>query len=137
MPAGPARHVGRGNSHICQRLKFIGIDTPGAMQGLWTVPAHTLHRLPDALSFETAALIEPIAVACHDVRRGNVGPGEYAVVLGGGPIGALVALMAKDAGARVLVSEINPFRMKVAREFGLEAVDPARNRLAKPRQRPD
>ncbi len=113
-----------GHSHICHRLKFIGIDTPGAMQGLWTVPAHTLHRLPDALSFETAALIEPIAVACHDVRRGKVRQGEYAVVLGGGPIGALVALMAKDAGARVLVSEINPFRIKLAREFGLEAVDP-------------
>ena len=113
-----------GHSHICHRLKFIGIDTPGAMQGLWTVPAHALHRLPDALSFETAALIEPIAVACHDVRRGQVRQGEYVVVLGGGPIGALVALMAKDAGARVLVSEINPFRIKLAREFGLEAVDP-------------
>jgi 2-desacetyl-2-hydroxyethyl bacteriochlorophyllide A dehydrogenase len=113
-----------GHSHICHRLKFIGIDTPGAMQGLWTVPAHALHRLPDALSFETAALIEPIAVACHDVRRGEVREGEYAVVLGGGPIGVLVALMAKDAGARVLVSEINPFRIKLAREFGLEAVDP-------------
>jgi (R,R)-butanediol dehydrogenase/meso-butanediol dehydrogenase/diacetyl reductase len=113
-----------GHSHICQNLKFIGIDTPGAFQGLWTVPARTLHRLPENLSFEHGALIEPLAVACHDVRRGAVHAGDYAVVLGGGPIGALVALMAKDAGARVLVSEINPFRIKLAREFGLEAVDP-------------
>jgi 2-desacetyl-2-hydroxyethyl bacteriochlorophyllide A dehydrogenase len=113
-----------GHSHICQKLKFIGIDTPGAMQGLWTVPAHTLHRLPDALSMEQGALIEPISVACHDVRIANVQPGEYVVVQGGGPIGVLVALVAKNAGARVLVSELSPFRIALARELGLDAVDP-------------
>jgi threonine dehydrogenase-like Zn-dependent dehydrogenase len=64
------------------------------MQGLWTVPAHTLHALPAGLPLVDAALIEPIAVACHDVRLGRVSPGEFAVVIGGGPIGALVALVA-------------------------------------------
>ena len=113
-----------GHSHVCQKLKFIGIDTPGALQALWTVPAHTLHRLPDSLSLEHAALIEPIAVACHDVRLGEVKPGDYCVVLGGGPIGTLVALVAQQAGARVLVSEVNPFRIQLARELGLETVDP-------------
>ncbi|MCL4401649.1 MAG: alcohol dehydrogenase catalytic domain-containing protein [Acidobacteria bacterium] len=49
----------RGHRHICQKLKFLGIDTPGALQGLWNVPAHRLHRIPDNLSFEHAALIEP------------------------------------------------------------------------------
>ncbi len=118
-----------GHSHICQRLKFIGIDTPGAFQGLWTVPARTLHRLPDELSFEHGALIEPLAVACHDIRRGNVQAGEYAIVLGGGPIGLLVALVARAAGARVVISEINPFRLKLAHELGLEAVNPAQTDL--------
>lgn len=118
-----------GHTHICQRLKFIGIDTPGAFQGLWTVPGHTLHRLPDNLSFEHGALIEPIAVACHDIRRGSVQAGEYAVVLGGGPIGLLVALVAKAAGAQVVVSEINPFRLQLARELGLEAINPAEGDL--------
>jgi 2-desacetyl-2-hydroxyethyl bacteriochlorophyllide A dehydrogenase len=113
-----------GHSHICQRLKFIGIDSPGAFQGLWTVPAHTLHRLPESLSLAQGALIEPLAVACHDVRLGAVASGEYVVVQGGGPIGALVALVAHSAGARVLVSEVNPFRLELAREFGLEALDP-------------
>lgn len=118
-----------GHRHICQRLKFIGIDSPGAFQGLWTVPAHTLHRLPDSLSFEHGALIEPLAVACHDIRRGGVQAGEYAVVLGGGPIGLLVALVAKAVGARVLVSEINPFRLQLARELGLEAINPVEGDL--------
>ena len=113
-----------GHSHICQKLKFIGIDRPGAMQKLWTVPAHTLHRLPDALTLKEGALIEPIAVACHDVRLGEVKAGEFVVVLGGGPIGALIALVAKQKGASVLVSEVNPFRIKLLRDFGVEVVNP-------------
>ena len=64
-----------GHSHVCMKLKFIGIDTPGGLQARWTVPAHTLHRLPENLSMEHGALIEPIAVACHDVRLGEVKPG--------------------------------------------------------------
>jgi len=120
-----------GHGHVCQRLKFIGIDTPGALQALWTVPAHTLHGIPDSLSLEHAALIEPIAVACHDVRLGEVKPGEYAVVLGGGPIGTLVALVARAAGARVLVSEINPFRIELARRLGLDVVNPLETDLLK------
>lgn len=123
-PCGQCPACKAGHSHICMKLKFIGIDVPGAMQGLWTVPAHTLHRLPAALSFEQAALIEPVAVAAHDVRLGRVQPGDYAVVQGGGPIGILVALVAKNAGARVLVTEVNPFRVKLAGELGLRAVDP-------------
>jgi (R,R)-butanediol dehydrogenase / meso-butanediol dehydrogenase / diacetyl reductase len=123
-PCGQCPACKAGHSHICMKLKFIGIDVPGAMQGLWTVPAHTLHRLPAALSFEQAALIEPVAVAAHDVRLGRVQPGDYAVVQGGGPIGILVALVAKTAGARVLVTEVNPFRLKRAGELGLCAVNP-------------
>ncbi len=113
-----------GHSHICQKLKFIGIDSPGAMQGMWTVPAHTLHRLPENLSFAQGALIEPLAVACHDVRLGDVKAGEFVVVQGGGPIGALVAIVAKSTGARVVVSEVNEFRLQLAQELGLEVVNP-------------
>lgn len=115
-----------GHSHICMDLKFIGIDSPGAMQGLWTVPAHTLHRLPERLPFEQGALIEPIAVAVHDVRLGGVQAGEFVVVQGGGPIGLLVALVAKLEGARVLLTEVNPFRIDTARQLGLEALDPTK-----------
>jgi 2-desacetyl-2-hydroxyethyl bacteriochlorophyllide A dehydrogenase len=89
-----------------------------------------LHHLPDDLSFEHAALIEPLAVACHDIQRGAVQAGDYAVVLGGGPIGLLAALVARAANARVVVSEINPFRLQLARELGLEAVNPVETDLA-------
>ncbi|HEU0123924.1 MAG TPA: alcohol dehydrogenase catalytic domain-containing protein [Bryobacteraceae bacterium] len=123
-PCGQCAACQRGHSHVCQKLKFIGIDAPGAMQGLWTVPAHTLHALPPNLSLSDAALIEPIAVACHDVRLGETAPGEFAVVIGGGPIGALVALVARHKGARVIVTEINPFRIKLLQSLGLEVYDP-------------
>lgn len=128
-PCGQCPACRAGHSHVCMKLKFIGIDSPGAMQTFWTVPAHTLHRLPDTLSFELGALIEPLAVACHDVRLGAVRPGEYVVVQGGGPIGMLVALVARHAGARVLLAEVNPYRVALARDLGFEAANPAQEDL--------
>jgi 2-desacetyl-2-hydroxyethyl bacteriochlorophyllide A dehydrogenase len=80
---------------------------------------------------QQGALVEPIAVACHDVRMGAVAAGEYVVVLGGGPIGLLVALVARSKGARVVVSEVNTFRINLAREFGLETVNPLEIDLVK------
>ena len=123
-PCGACPACRAGHSHICQNLKFIGIDAPGALQGLWTVPGHTLHRLPDNLTLAQGALIEPLAVACHDVRLAEVRDGDFVVVQGGGPIGTLIALVAQTKGARVLLSEINPFRLALAKELGVEAVDP-------------
>ena len=114
----------KGFSHISRSLKFLGIDAPGAFQRSWTVPAFTLHRLPSGIDMKTAALTEPLAVACHDVRRAELMAGETAVVIGGGPIGLLVALVAQAAGARVVVSEVNPQRLAMARDLGLETVDP-------------
>ena len=123
-PCGACPACRAGHSHICHNLKFIGIDTPGALQGLWTVPAHTLHRLPESLPLREAAMIEPVAVACHDVRMGEVRPGEHAVILGGGPIGVLIALVAREQEAHVLLAEVNPFRLALARELGIDAVNP-------------
>jgi (R,R)-butanediol dehydrogenase/meso-butanediol dehydrogenase/diacetyl reductase len=114
----------RGFSHVCRNLKFMGIDSPGAFQSQWKVPAFTVHKLPRETSLKTAALIEPLAVACHDVKRGGVQRGDLVVVLGGGPIGILVALVARETGARVIVSEVNAERLHFARDLGLEAVNP-------------
>jgi len=114
----------RGFSHIGRNLKFLGIDAPGALQESWTVPAFTLHRLPDGVDLRLGALAEPLAVACHDVRRGEVVPGETAVVIGGGPIGLLIALVARARGARVLVIEPDAHRRALARQLGLDAFDP-------------
>ena len=123
-PCGECPACQVGHTHICHNLKFLGIDTPGAFQSYWTVPAHTLHHLPENLSLAHGALIEPLSVACHDVRLAEVSPGDNVIVLGGGPIGMLVALVAKNQGADVLVSEINPYRVELAQSLGLHSVNP-------------
>lgn len=123
-PCGKCPACRAGHSHVCQKLKFIGFDAPGALQTLWTVPAHTLHRLPNSIPLRRAALVEPLSVACHDVRLSGLAAGEFAVIEGGGPIGMLIALVARHLGATPLISEVNPFRIKLARELGLEAVNP-------------
>jgi 2-desacetyl-2-hydroxyethyl bacteriochlorophyllide A dehydrogenase len=114
----------RGFSHISHDLRFLGIDAPGGLQSSWTVPAFTLHRVPAGLDLRLAALAEPLAVACHDVRRGEVTAGQTAVVIGGGPIGILIALVAAARGARVLVAEPDEARRRLALEYGFSAHDP-------------
>ena len=134
MPLGPCGDCpacSAGHSHICHNLNFLGIDTPGAFQSYWTVPAYTLHRMPAQLSLMHGALIEPLAVAVHDVRLADVKDGDQVVVLGGGPIGMLVALVARQAGADVLVSEINPYRVELANSLGLVAINPLETDLIK------
>ncbi|MER6069565.1 alcohol dehydrogenase catalytic domain-containing protein [Streptomyces sp. NPDC001817] len=114
-----------GHRHICQNLDFIGIDSPGAMQQRWTVPAATLVRLPGSLALDRAALVEPTAVAVHDVGRAEVREGERVVVVGGGPVGVLIALVARAAGAEVRVVELSTHRRLLAEELGLTTWDPA------------
>ena len=114
----------KGFNHICEELKFIGIDSPGAMQQYWNVPAFTLHKLKENTDLKLAALIEPLSVATHDVRLSELKKGETAVVLGGGPIGLLVAMVAKEVGAQVIISEVNPKRIQKAKDLGFDAVSP-------------
>ena len=119
-----AKASDKGFNHICEELNFIGIDSPGSMQQYWNVPAFTLHKLKENTSLKLAALIEPLSVATHDVRLSGLVAGEAAVVLGGGPIGLLVAMVAKEVGAQVIISEVNPVRIAKAKELGFDAVSP-------------
>ncbi|MGQ7297789.1 zinc-dependent alcohol dehydrogenase [Quadrisphaera sp. KR29] len=118
----PACRAGHG--HVCEHLDFLGIDSPGALAERWVVPADTLVALPDGLDLRTAALLEPTAVAVHDVRRSRLAAGECAVVVGGGPVGLLIALVADRAGADVLLVELDAARRDLAGQLGLAAVDP-------------
>ena len=113
-----------GNQHVCQNLVFVGIDSAGAMQQLWTVDRSLVVRIPNELRLDVAALTEPLAVAVHDVRRARIVAGEKALVAGGGPIGMLIALVAKARGAEVRISEPNPYRRELAQRLGLETLDP-------------
>jgi len=113
----------KGFSHVCQNLGFLGLDTEGAFQQYWTLPADTLHKIPDDMRMDCAALIEPTAVACHDVARADIRPGEDVLVIGGGPIGLLVAMVARQAGGHVIVSEVSETRLAIARKLGFTALN--------------
>ncbi len=121
---GACRACRMGASYLCYALKVLGVDVPGGMQEYWAVPAARLLRVPDALDDDQAALVEPLAVAVHDVRRAGVRSGDTVLVFGGGPIGALIALVCRQRGARVAVAEVNPFRVAILQGFGLEVVGP-------------
>ena len=113
-----------GNQHICQNLNFIGIDSPGSLQELWNVPAGVLVALPAGLRLDHAALVEPVAVAVHDVRRSNLQPGQKAVVIGGGPIGVLIASVARKFGGDVVVIELDANRRAAIDALGFTTLDP-------------
>jgi (R,R)-butanediol dehydrogenase/meso-butanediol dehydrogenase/diacetyl reductase len=119
-----------GHEHICQHLDFIGIDSTGSMQSRWNVPAELLVALPHGLSLRDAALVEPTAVAVHDVGRGDVRRGDRVVVVGGGPVGLLIAVVARARGAEVLVVEVDAFRRDIAGRLGFLVLDPLSADLA-------
>ena len=118
-----------GFEHVCHKLDFLGLDTDGAFQERWIVPEEVIHTLPDEIPLRRAALIEPLAVACHDVERGRVGQGEFVLVIGGGPIGMLVALTSRASGGRVMVSEVNTYRLELAESLGFSCVNPVESSL--------
>jgi 2-desacetyl-2-hydroxyethyl bacteriochlorophyllide A dehydrogenase len=113
-----------GAYYLCRTLKVRGVDVAGGMQEYWAVPVSQLLHVPDSLGDDQAAVIEPLAVATHDVRRAQVKRGDKVFVFGGGPIGTLIALVSRGLGADVAVAEINPFRIGMLEDFGLTTVGP-------------
>jgi 2-desacetyl-2-hydroxyethyl bacteriochlorophyllide A dehydrogenase len=127
----PTRYCGecaacrRGHRNVCHRMQFMGIDSPGALQELWSVPAGLVVPLPEGIDLSAAALIEPVTVAVHDVRRSGLAEGDRVVVVGGGPIGLLIALVAQARGAEVVIVEPDEARRAVAGDLGIRAINPA------------
>jgi (R,R)-butanediol dehydrogenase/meso-butanediol dehydrogenase/diacetyl reductase len=124
MVCNRCRACRTGNSHVCESLRLFGIDYPGGMAQFTVVPAERVYPVPDTITLEHAAVIEPLAVAVHAVRISSFRPRDTTVVHGAGPVGLLIALVLKASGAsQVIVSEPNRYRLDVARRLGLTAVD--------------
>ncbi|MCF2667176.1 zinc-dependent alcohol dehydrogenase [Faecalicatena contorta] len=110
----------------CETLKVMGFQTTGMASDYFVVDAKKALVLPEEMSWDHGAMIEPLAVAVHAVRRFSADmTGKKAVVLGGGPIGNLVAQTAKALGAEVvLLSELSTYRRETAKKCGITAVNP-------------
>lgn len=119
-----------GNSHVCEMLGLIGLDAEGGIAEYVKARPEQLFAVPDALSDEQAALVEPLSVAVHAVRTSSFRAGDAALVIGGGPIGNLIAQVLRAAGARaVMLSEVRDFRRALAQRLGLATVNPAEENL--------
>ena len=111
----------------CEVLKVMGFQTTGMASDYFVVDANKALVLPEEMSWDHGAMIEPLAVAVHAVRRYAADmTGKKAVVLGGGPIGNLVAQTAKALGAEVvLLSELSAYRLDTAKKCGIATVNPS------------
>ena len=114
-----------GRYNLCRFSGSIGLSSDGAFAPLVRFPAYCAVPLPDAVSDEVGALLEPLAVGLHALDRGGARAGERLVVIGYGPIGACTALVARALGLEALVLEMHPGRRARAEEEGFASFEPA------------
>ena len=111
---------------MCLNPSYYGFtwDTPGGMAEYTLSREERLHKIPDNVSDDEAALIEPASVTYHAIwgRGGGAAPHDHVVVFGAGPIGLLALLECKASGARVISVEPQPWRRQMARELGADTV---------------
>lgn len=109
-----------GNPNLCSRLRFAGHGSQdGALRGYLAWPQRCLHPLPDSISDEEGALLEPLGVALHALDLGKIIPGDAVGVFGCGPIGLMILQLARLSGAAdVVVSERLPHRLEIALATG-------------------
>ncbi|SDI93157.1 2,3-butanediol dehydrogenase [Alteribacillus bidgolensis] len=112
--------------NLSDSLGFHGLSGGGGGFSEYTVVGeHMVHQLPEELSYEQGALVEPAAVALHAVRQSSLKAGDSAAVFGAGPIGLLVIEALKAAGASTIYAvEVSASRKKLAEELGAYVIDP-------------
>lgn len=120
-----------GMYNVCESLKVMGFQTTGMASEYFICDAAKAIKLPEGMSPDRGAMIEPLAVAAHAVDRYGDVAGKRVLVLGGGPIGNLVAQTVKALGAAdVVISELSEHRLRVARQCGIQTINPAETPLA-------
>lgn len=131
MPCGRCRNCLNGRENICMTKHAIGYETNGGFEEYVAIPAHAVRNgnvlpLPDNISFEEGALIEPLSCVVNGEKRNNISVNDLVVIIGGGAIGLMHLQTAKAMGAGcVVVSEPNAARRAVALELGADyVVDP-------------
>jgi len=110
-----------GMYHICDSLKVMGFQTDGAAQEYFPVDTEKVLKLPENVSLDEGAMVEPTSVAVHANRRGGGAEGKRVLVLGAGTIGNLTAQVARASGARaVMITDINDYKVVKAKECGID-----------------
>ena len=114
----------KGRYNLSDNRKVLGVSPieykkHGAFAEYISVPAHILYKLPNTVSFEQAAMVEPVAVAAHAVNRSKIQPGQSAILIGAGMVGVFVVKMLELAGANpVIAIDLDERKLELAKEFG-------------------
>tara|TARA_B100000029_G_C17607614_1_gene967978 strand:+ start:1910 stop:2944 length:1035 start_codon:yes stop_codon:yes gene_type:complete len=122
---GPCK---RDDYNICDELKVEGFQAPGVAQDLFSTSSEKIIPLPNSLSLEQGALVEPVSVAVHAAKKAGDLKGKHITIFGAGPIGNLIGQVCQSSGAKkVLIRDISDFRLSIAKACGLENISNARN----------
>ena len=123
----PIRYCGKcyacrtGHHNVCRELKVLGCIVDGIFQEYVVMPRSQVYQFDASkMTYQQAALCEPYTIGAQATSRGDVQPGDLVLVHGAGPIGLIVADVAKSKGAKVIISEPNEKRLEMAKAFGLD-----------------
>jgi L-iditol 2-dehydrogenase len=123
---GECSYCKAGQTNLCESREVFGVSCPefkrqGAFADYLAVPARNLFKLPEGLSFDQAAMVEPVSVAVHGVARAHIKPGDRVAVIGVGMIGLLVVQVLKAKGAgHVIAVDVNERKMALAASLGAD-----------------
>ncbi len=118
ITCGVCRNCRAGRRHLCIDTAGIGVNRAGSFAEYVCVPAFNVFPLPDAISDDVAAILDPLGNATHTALSFDL-VGEDVLITGAGPIGIMAVAIARYAGARhIVVSDINPYRLELAKKMG-------------------
>lgn len=123
ISCGNCYYCRTGQKLFCENIKQLGVHTNGAFAEFVKAPENNTYKLPEGMSWEEGAYIEPLACVIRGQERANVVMGDIVAIIGAGPMGLAHAVMAKLNGAsKVIISEMNKARLQKARELGVDVV---------------
>lgn len=108
-----------GRTNCCTDLKVLGVHAEGGMAEYFVHPENMLVRLPDDMPWDLAPIAEPLTIALHGIHRGGLKAGEYAAIIGAGPIGMLAAMTALAYGAEPIMIDLVEERLLQAKQLGV------------------
>ena len=121
ITCGVCRNCRAGRRHLCINTVGVGVNRPGAFAEFISVPAFNVFKLPDVISDDMAAILDPLGNATHTALSFDL-VGEDVLITGAGPIGVMAVAIARYAGARhVVITDINDYRLDLARKMGASA----------------
>ncbi len=128
ISCGVCEFCRKGKINLCSNLKALGVDIDGGFAEYSIVPSSQLYKIPDNISWEEAAMIEPLACAIHGIDEAAIIPGMEVMIIGGGAIGLMMVQLAHLRGAsRIMLSEKSQWRRNLAQSFGADIIfDPVK-----------